>query len=715
MLVYSLRLKDFCGFEEFSCDFSPGLNVLVGPNGSGKSSILEALNLTFYTLNVPKAPYIRANCKAATIEIDFSLSGASYSCLRTITSSGSGKVVVRKSDGEIVASGANAAKSFFDSNLNVESRGFSWYLKQAQIIDFLQIFSSTDMDKLCSLLGIGKFKNFSSEFNRVLKEFFGDVDSEYSRLDYIRKNLYNQISSLEEEREKIKISSSGISELEAKKEELIKEISKLEALKKQKALWESLTKAKQDIEFCNSKLNELDVVCTSLNSSITSLLSLPADTPLESLKAFLHELSLKIRDMRSDYEKSVRYKQLVTNSISALDKFRQRPRTCAKRLQDSLKSLAAIEARIAFYHRQDSDRVLNIHKELAASFNGVCPLCKQDISEAKAKELADELHRLNDQKLFLRQAINEYKAADKARAAIRAELASIKKSLLPYKQYVDSVSISEIESCVQVHDLVKGKISELEKLRAERNKFLQRRENQVSYVENLKNSLQVSEEQLKFPVEDNLAAALKKKVEVENQIRDCRDKQARIQVIDSKLKWLADNISVTETSLRTVAEKKDNWAKAKDACANFIEGVGEYLRYFVSGGGLLDHVNEILSDIGVIFTVRFTEVDEKYVFSARFPDGTEIHVERLSYGQRVILVVVLLFVFYITTCSSGVLLADEPTAGLDSRHLSGLSLLFNKINSLCNTYNVQCIMATHEADLISASYNVVALEKEAHI
>lgn len=714
MLVHALRLKDFCGFEEFSCEFSYGLNVLVGPNGSGKSSILEALNLTFYTLSVQKAPYIRVGCKTATIEVDFSLDNVSYTCCRTITSSGSGKVVVQKSGGEIVASGANAVKSFFDSGLNVESRGFSWYLKQAQIIDFLQIFSSTDMDKLCSLLGIGKFKNFSSDFNKALREFFGDVDSEYSRLDYIRNDLHNQIAALNAEAESIKVRASDLAALESQKEELIKEISRLEALKEQKALLDSLSQASKDVAACDAKLEELSGAIAPLDSELASLLQTSSGVSIDFVKTFLNELSVKLKELKASYEKGVKYKQLVTKSISVLDKFRQRPRTCVKRLEAALNDLSAVEARISFYRKKASSDVLSIHKELADSFGGVCPLCKQEISESKAAELANELNQLQEQRVFLQKAIDEYKASNKLRNSIRSELNAIKKTLIPYKQYTDSVGIAEIESCAKFQDLIKAKLSELERLYRDRDVLVRRKENQLSYIENLKNSLKVSEEQLMFPIEESLEAALKKKLEVENLIVDFRNKQNRLNVVESKIKWLKDNISITESSIRAVADKKDKWIKCKEACSNFIEGVWEYLRYFISGGGLLDHVNEILSDIGVIFTVNFIEVGGKYLFIARFPDGSEILVERLSYGQRVILVVVLLFVFYITTCSSGVLLADEPTAGLDERHLSGLSLLFGKINSLCNTYNVQCIMATHEAELISTSYNVVTLEKEAH-
>jgi len=145
-----------------------------------------------------------------------------------------------------------------------------------------------------------------------------------------------------------------------------------------------------------------------------------------------------------------------------------------------------------------------------------------------------------------------------------------------------------------------------------------------------------------------------------------------------------------------------------------VEDVQQYICNLLSEGGFLSIVNKILAEIDAIYRVSFEFNGETYDFIAHFPNGTKISVVRLSYGQQVILAFILLFVFYLMTCSTGVLLVDEPTAGLDARHLNGISTILDTMNTLCHNQNVQCIMATHESDILRGNYNIIHIGKEAH-
>jgi DNA replication and repair protein RecF len=51
MLLQSLNLKNYRNYQEFSCDFSPSLNVFQGPNAQGKTNLIESI----YYLSIGKS------------------------------------------------------------------------------------------------------------------------------------------------------------------------------------------------------------------------------------------------------------------------------------------------------------------------------------------------------------------------------------------------------------------------------------------------------------------------------------------------------------------------------------------------------------------------------------------------------------------------------------------------------------------------------------
>ena len=48
MKIAHLLLHNFGKFEEFSCDFTPGLNLIKGPNEAGKSTIANAVTAALF-------------------------------------------------------------------------------------------------------------------------------------------------------------------------------------------------------------------------------------------------------------------------------------------------------------------------------------------------------------------------------------------------------------------------------------------------------------------------------------------------------------------------------------------------------------------------------------------------------------------------------------------------------------------------------------------
>ncbi len=83
MQISHIILKDFGRFGDFSCDFSPGLNLIKGPNEAGKSTLAEAVMALLFVdpasggTKIPKAVNWEGN-QGPVIEAILDIDGSSF-------------------------------------------------------------------------------------------------------------------------------------------------------------------------------------------------------------------------------------------------------------------------------------------------------------------------------------------------------------------------------------------------------------------------------------------------------------------------------------------------------------------------------------------------------------------------------------------------------------------------------------------------------------
>jgi len=110
---------------------------------------------------------------------------------------------------------------------------------------------------------------------------------------------------------------------------------------------------------------------------------------------------------------------------------------------------------------------------------------------------------------------------------------------------------------------------------------------------------------------------------------------------------------------------------------------------------MLDEVNSVLETFEAPFRV---EMDESLGFIARFLDGVRVQPDkRLSVGERIVLAMA----FRVTVNSTfagqvGVLVLDEPTAGLDEHNLGCLPTAIARLRELSAERGLQVLFVTHE-------------------
>ena len=142
----------------------------------------------------------------------------------------------------------------------------------------------------------------------------------------------------------------------------------------------------------------------------------------------------------------------------------------------------------------------------------------------------------------------------------------------------------------------------------------------------------------------------------------------------------------------------------RDALPKFI--ANHFLRTLVA------KINETLESFESPFSVT---AEDDLSFSAHKPNGVVEPADRLSGGEKVVLA--LSFRLAINSLFGGevgMMVLDEPTAGLDEHNLGCLADVLAKLCDLTRKKGQQIIMITHEARLQRVFDNVIHLGDDVH-
>jgi exonuclease SbcC len=122
-----------------------------------------------------------------------------------------------------------------------------------------------------------------------------------------------------------------------------------------------------------------------------------------------------------------------------------------------------------------------------------------------------------------------------------------------------------------------------------------------------------------------------------------------------------------------------------------------------------DEINNLLVRFGSSFSVQ---ADESLSFMATFHDGRRVPAARLSGGEKVLLALAFrVAVNDIFAKDLGLLVLDEPTAGLDEGNLACLRIAVERLKELSAARGLQVIMITHERDLHNLFDHVIEMER----
>lgn len=121
-------------------------------------------------------------------------------------------------------------------------------------------------------------------------------------------------------------------------------------------------------------------------------------------------------------------------------------------------------------------------------------------------------------------------------------------------------------------------------------------------------------------------------------------------------------------------------------------------------------INEMLDTFESPFKVKTSPEDLSY--TAYFRNGTIMPAQGLSGGQQVVLALALRWTLNSLFASQiGMMVLDEPTAGLDARHIDLLEVALRGLGEAARARGCQVIIITHERRLEGVFDQVVELER----
>ena len=124
---------------------------------------------------------------------------------------------------------------------------------------------------------------------------------------------------------------------------------------------------------------------------------------------------------------------------------------------------------------------------------------------------------------------------------------------------------------------------------------------------------------------------------------------------------------------------------------------------------LEEKINETLEEFGGPFRVT---ADEDLTFVAHKPNGVSEPASRLSGGEKVVLA--LAFRFAVNSLFAGeigMMVLDEPTAGLDEHNIGCLTDVLGRLSELTKKRGQQLIIITHDQRLERVFDNIIRLER----
>jgi DNA repair protein SbcC/Rad50 len=370
MKFKKIRVKNLRSYKDQEIIFPEGSLLLSGDVGSGKSSILLAIEYALFGLQPGQkgASLLRNNEQFSEVELELEIEGKSIILERRLKRTPKG---VSNEYAAITIDGIKEESSLTEIKLKVVNLlgypqefvkknnilyRYTVHSPQEQMKQIILEDSESRLNILRHVFGIDKYKQIKDNLLILLNNLKGDS-----------KILQGEISTLEEEKEKLVLRKSSLEELE--KIIKINELSFEEKIRLRKKLEEELLEAKKKIDEKASFEKEVDKTKILITTKREILISL--DRELGEVKRIISESG---EDFREDDNKAL------------LDKINEEK----KNFENTSTAYANFTSQISFL-KKDSNSIVE-KKERIFKID-ICPTCLQDVPESHKHNILNDTEK----------------------------------------------------------------------------------------------------------------------------------------------------------------------------------------------------------------------------------------------------------------------------------------------------------------------------------
>lgn len=729
LTITDLSLTNISRFEEFTCRFSPGLNIVVGPNGSGKTSLLDAIYYGLYSTPRNRLLFLNVCANRGELTLNFRYRNESYTINKVYSREGAvTRATLKDSTGQNVAYGVNQIKDWISDAIGSEDSA-KWYLRQGEVDKFISYTFAGEITSLCKLLGLGRISTLPAEFSSALLEVFPFDSERFITVSSLYTTAKTMEEKLVQERDGIfnQFAARSVDDLVKRSLELERQISILSESLKMVAAYEALKRDKEKLASLEARISEildcqrrLSETLRNLYGKASSLLGGLPDLSPSRVEEVL-DGRLPVREVFLDVFRvleeaksakklldDIRHQETILQDIKAdyLSKFRLRPSPSFSPYDKLTRQKHEISFRL--------DIITKILSEVSTLDS--CPVCLRPLGNLETSHLREESLRLSSNLAQIESRLSELSSQIRTRQTLRTQLRvlySRAKEIRSFLGIWDSQSRDEVWRKVGLIDrfseLAEDVLKFESEIRSYHSHIRPELDKLLSEKEKLHASISLQESKLgnmEWPSSEQIQGAL---LEATQKRTLLTEKISRLREIERQLDLYRQQQIELSREFESLSRLQDfhPWAR-QFVSDTFLSQIETILKRYVNEY-LLPEINSLCKRLDLPFYILSEVEDGVLQFYAQTSYG-RIPVVRLSYGQRVMLSVITVFVLYIHNNVSGILLADEPTAGLDRKNVSMLLGFFNVLHELCLSKHIQCIMTTHEYSLYSDSgFNIIDL------
>jgi DNA repair exonuclease SbcCD ATPase subunit len=713
MQLKRIRLRNVGPHEFLDWEFKPGVIGILGAVGSGKSN---AINAAYAALTNDYSRFALGKegciCQQAeegapsSIEVDVTHGDHSYYVARHLRPNK--HVFMRDGDKESKLTKATEIAVAVEQQMCVNKALLDNYVFIAQwdMFAFIELTESELAKHFARLCGtthaevcweeLGKQveldRGLSLEIVDNSDDLRKDVGANKKRLQTVKKRLDAESDHLVEPSllETFRGHVQARKEyLEARKKLPLAEQKEEELLAAAKGATKNVKRAEFDLDVSRTMLREAqDKVDASAGELAELKQGLRGSRKLRSLRAELLKLKSTFQEPPKYPLGSLTKEQLdedVTSATVAVDK--------ASTLLDGCDHDDVVECPTCGTSTSTGHLCQHIEETREA-----LPSLKESLKDAKARLAVYNRYRVVESKY------------DKWRAGYDAETRRLNSEM------EDLSSIDE--------DSARKMIEELEDVVSERDAARKEAEDCENRLPDLRNEKQTAianhvrskqhTQQLRDVIRDKCvtheaAASAKSRIEQhEASVEACAGYRAQVVEIKRVIEDKRQDLRSLSLALKQV-DRARSWLAFTNRGREVLHR--DRLPALVHGAVLRQMESGINDDLSNLDGAFYVESNEALGFTAHFQNGTVMPARGLSGGQKVSLALPFrLQVHSLFASQVGMLVLDEPTAGLDAAHVQSMVEVFSQLSRMARTKGFQIIVITHERELGRAFDQVFELE-----